>query len=337
MLDNFSEVRESSTLELRFYDDCVKGGSANQRWIKLPATDEDISEAIKLASEQSQRGWGCFLGMNPRQGLNGTKESVRELTSVYADVDLNKTSKTKEDVYAALLTFDPDLITWSGNGYHAIWFFPAVEKTKQNELFWLEAQNGAWKRLKEFGSDPAVVTDESRVLRWSGFPNNKAEYETPQATAIVYERGESKRSFTEIVELLAVDDDETDSLIAKENRGRDYSRTFVEHGDDDHESRNVGLFKDLCSLRAKGMSDEVIELVAQQWNVERNNPPLSDSEVASIVKQVCEYPAGEFIAWDEEDDDDSDVEQAKPEDQKTTKKRKKSAGTKVKRLVEIAE
>jgi hypothetical protein len=340
MLENFSDLRDDSTLEFRYYNDRVKNGYAKQRWVSLPATDEDLSQAINFASKLSESGWGCFLGMNPRQGTNGDKENVKDLVCVYADVDLNKTSKTKEEVYDAILELAPDLVTWSGNGFHAIWFFSAVEKTNQSKVKWLEAQHGVCKRLKEFGADPAVVTDEARVLRWVGFPNNKAEYETPQPTAIVYQREGSKRSFTDIVELLAVDDDETDSLLAKENRGRDYSKTFVEHGNDNHESRNRGMYRDLCSLRGKGMSDEVIELVAQQWNLERCDPPMSETELANTVKQACKHEPGEFIEWDEDDDEDDDndnLEQTKSEDQKTTKKRKKSSGTKVKRLVEIAE
>lgn len=62
----------------------------------------------------------------------------------------------------------------------------------------------------------------------------------------------------------------------------------VAHGD-----RNNEMHRYLSSLRGKGANDGQVESAAHAANVDHFDPPISDAELAGIIRSVCTYEVGD--------------------------------------------
>lgn len=60
----------------------------------------------------------------------------------------------------------------------------------------------------------------------------------------------------------------------------------------DGEGRNNFLYKQGCSIRAKGADDETVRLYLGSLNHTKCNPPLGADELGKVVASVCSKPAG---------------------------------------------
>lgn len=104
-----------------------------------------------------------------------------------------------------------------------------------------------------------------------------------------------ERLHPEITELHAIDDN-IRFLLHKgyDNPTMKYlSPTKIPEGE-----RNHTLFKLACSLQARGLSDQAIFAAVSGENMAKCTPPLSDKEIAIIVKSVQKYEKGKAIYID---------------------------------------
>ena len=58
-------------------------------------------------------------------------------------------------------------------------------------------------------------------------------------------------------------------------------------------ARNTEMHRYLSSLRGKGATDEQLEAAAAEANAQHFSPPISDSELRSIVRSVSRYDVGD--------------------------------------------
>lgn len=63
--------------------------------------------------------------------------------------------------------------------------------------------------------------------------------------------------------------------------------------------RNDALYRIGCSMRAKGLSPDVIADALAGVNAARCRPPLPADEVAAVARSVAERPAGRSAEWEE--------------------------------------
>jgi hypothetical protein len=268
--------------ELRSFNDKGRGGGARNYWIPSNASENDLATAVEWASEQSAQGWGTFIGMNPRASRHGGKTSVTQMTSCYVDLDLEKQHITRETAMKRIecAPIAPDLIVESGHGLHLIYFFtPITDKAE-----WRALQT----RISEFytmvGADMSLRTDEARVLRLAGFPNQKAE---PRETRIVqYNPLETPRDFREVAQGFGITSSGQTPLIVGERIG--LSEMVAEGW------RNRFLFGEACALRDRGYTESEIQGALQPMNEIRCQPPVDDAEVRGVVRSAMRYEPALF-------------------------------------------
>ena len=85
---------------------------------------DDIDDAAVLAMGASDKGYESYFGVSARgQKAHGKKHNLAYLSAAYADVDVGKTYKTKDEAQEALEDFvpRPSIIVDSGGGLHAYW------------------------------------------------------------------------------------------------------------------------------------------------------------------------------------------------------------------------
>ncbi|MBY0451204.1 MAG: hypothetical protein K2X01_11330 [Cyanobacteria bacterium] len=119
-------------------------------------------EALRASPEKLN----IFFGVAPRSERGGTKESIRFVSCLWADLD-GKRFASKADALKSLEGFSlsPSLVIDSGNGYHAYWLL--AEPT--SELEKVEAVNAGIAQV--LGGDK--THDVSRILRVPGTCNWK--------------------------------------------------------------------------------------------------------------------------------------------------------------------
>lgn len=133
-------------------------------------------EALRASPEKLN----IFFGVAPRSERAGTKESIRYVCCLWADLD-GKRFASKQDALKSLDGFalSPSLVIDSGNGYHGYWLL----KEPTAELARVEAINvGIAKAL---GGDH--THDVSRILRVPGTSNWKNP-SNPKPVRIVQSR-----------------------------------------------------------------------------------------------------------------------------------------------------
>ncbi len=85
---------------------------------------DGIDDAIEDAQDASDEGYESFFGVSARgPKAHGKKHNLKYLSAAYADVDVGKTYKTKEEALKALEDFmpAPSIVVDSGGGLHAYW------------------------------------------------------------------------------------------------------------------------------------------------------------------------------------------------------------------------
>ena len=141
----------------------------------IPSASKAV-EALRASPEKLN----IFFGVAPRAERAGTKESIRYVCCLWADLD-GKRFASKQDALKSLDGFalSPSLVIDSGNGYHGYWLL----KEPTAELARVEAINvGIAKAL---GGDH--THDVSRILRVPGTSNWK-DPNHPKPVRIVQSR-----------------------------------------------------------------------------------------------------------------------------------------------------
>ena len=106
-------------------------------------------------------------------------ENIKELNTLFIDLDYYKTGKTKGQVlmdleknYFNQSIPTPNYVIDSGRGMYLIWLINAVPS--QALPLWKAIQEYLYKQLKEFGADRQAL-DATRILRVPGSINSKSK------------------------------------------------------------------------------------------------------------------------------------------------------------------
>jgi len=131
---------------------------AEQRFYNSP--DEFLTYDLQaLLKPQESGNYGIYFGVCPRIRKSGKNEDVKSIPALWADMDGENAQK--------ILTFkpSPDIIVFSGNGYHAYWLL--TKPVPANEI----TQKMLRSIQKACGSDS--VSDFARIMRLPGSLNLK--------------------------------------------------------------------------------------------------------------------------------------------------------------------
>lgn len=284
-------------LELR----SVGKGGPKSFSIPVSADDDDIKMAIKFAERESKAGKGIFVGVNPRavDGF-GRKADIKQLTTAFLDLDLEKRGISTADAIADIQEtspIPPDLITESGGGLHVLYFMRPTDDYEK----WVALQETLFDKFSHLGADQNVVSDSSRILRLTPYPNYKYE-DGPRQTGIV--------SFTAKENVPSIDT--TSHLFdVKGGTGKAASPSGLSRlpsempeggvaGVESGEGRNTLLFKEASRLRSRGYELEEMLPALLKINERRASPPLSESEVEAIAKSAARYDRGLILGTSED-------------------------------------
>jgi hypothetical protein len=154
-------------LEIRL----IRSGSVQQRFYHCPA-EFIAGDLPKLLSSQAAEGFNVYFGVCPRSRRSGRNEDIKLIPALWADIDQGGSPGK-----LMALNPKPDLLVFSGRGYHAYWKLkspvPANERT-QKTLRSIQ---------KACGSDS--VSDFARVMRLPGSLNMK-DPQDPKRCKVLY-------------------------------------------------------------------------------------------------------------------------------------------------------
>lgn len=262
-----------------------KRGGARSMFLPVTSGDDEINGAVKWMAAESKKGRGIFVGVNPRATEGGgSKEDVTQMTTAFLDLDIGKKGISKEDALAELKELSPivpDLITDSGGGLHVLYF----TKPTDNYHSWKDLQETLYEKFKHLGADRSVVTDSSRILRLTPFPNWKYEAEAGGRPTGIME-------FT-AREMIPSIQTASEIFDVRPNAGNSKAPSKLPDaipeggGSEAGEGRNQLLFKEASRLRNRGYNYEEILPALTALNEYRCVPPLPSSEVERIAEGVA--------------------------------------------------
>ena len=125
------------------------------------------------------RGENIYITLNTFYKPYRRLENIKELNTLFIDLDYYKTGKTKDQILMNLEKnyFNqsipvPNYVVDSGRGLYLIWLINTVPS--QALPLWKAVQEYFYKVLKEFGADRQAL-DATRILRVPGSVNSKSK------------------------------------------------------------------------------------------------------------------------------------------------------------------
>mgnify|MGYP001601924705 CR=1 FL=1 len=170
-------------------------------------------------------------------------ENIKELNTLFIDLDYYKTGKTRIQVLMNLEKnyFNqsipiPNYVIDSGRGMYLIWLINAVPS--QALPLWKAIQDYLYKQLKDFGADRQAL-DATRILRVPGSINSKSKtvVDIIDEYDYIYDLREIQKEFLPDL-----------SEIKKKKRGRPKKIIFVHRERSLYYARIQDIIK-LCELR----------------------------------------------------------------------------------------
>ncbi len=135
-------------------------------------------EAVRFL-ERYGGSYNIYFGVATRNG-SGTKEAIREIVTLHADIDFKDTPRDKALSLIASLPFWPSFLVETGGGLHVYWLLKEPEG--KDAIPRVEAINRGL--AKALGGDLAAC-DASRILRLPGSFNRKPEYGEPRPVSVI--------------------------------------------------------------------------------------------------------------------------------------------------------
>ena len=272
-------------IELRWSSPDFRGSMRRNFY---PSTEAAAREAVSLGLNHD-----VYVGVAPRRGSDGTREGVRRVGALWADLD----AKGEHTVGSRLrqleaLTRPPSILVLTGRGCHAYWLL----SRPADGLEQLKRAEGVMRRLGQgLGGDP--VWDRARILRVPGTFNYK--YEAPRP--VEPERFEPRLRYDleELEEMAKAFPEEgapegvpTSVPMSVPTTGRSGVRRDALAAPVREGERNVTLASVAGSLRDRGLDEGNITVVLLEVNCLRCDPPLEATEVLRIARSVSRYTLG---------------------------------------------
>jgi hypothetical protein len=118
-------------------------------------------------------GWNIYFGANPRTGLKTFQKDIRDVISIFTDIDGKNFSGGKAEALEGLDSFPltPNIIVDSGNGFHAYWILedPLLDITPEERLRVRQALAGVGVAVR----GDKGVHNLDRIMRLPGTWNVK--------------------------------------------------------------------------------------------------------------------------------------------------------------------
>ena len=135
-------------------------------------------EALRFL-ERHRGDYNIYFGVATRNS-SGTKEAIREIVTLHADVDFKTTPRDKALSLIASIPLWPTFIVETGGGFHVYWLLKEMEG--KDAIPRVEAINRGL--AKALGGDMGSC-DASRILRLPGSFNRKPEYGEPRPVSVL--------------------------------------------------------------------------------------------------------------------------------------------------------
>ena len=135
-------------------------------------------EALRFLNQYGG-GYNIYFGVATRNS-SGTKEAIREIVTLHADVDFKTTPRDKALSLIASIPPWPTFIVETGGGFHVYWLLKEMEG--KDAIPRVEAINRGLARA--LGGDLGSC-DASRILRLPGSFNRKPEYGEPRPVSVL--------------------------------------------------------------------------------------------------------------------------------------------------------
>ena len=231
-------------------------------------------KAINKFSGFSRNGQNIFFGVALRDGRGGRKDNIVEIPVLWVDIDFKDTPKEQTDSKLKDFPNEPSVIVDSGGGYHVYWILKEPES--REGIFYIE---NILKRLAHYFDGDQGATDASRILRVPGTLNFK--YTPPREVKII-----------KLSPALNYNPDDFDSFLPELPITQNDSPPINPTGWQEEllagvpeGQRNETATHQAGRYLGKGLSEqEVLEMLCA-WN-QKNNPPLPEKEIQSIVESV---------------------------------------------------
>lgn len=252
----FQDSLDSHFIESRV----IQGAAVKQSWFK------DLGEFLAASLDQPE-GSGMYYGIHPRDSKNGSGQAISFVTCLHADLDFKGFKGGPDEVQARLKSFQfpATVVVSSGNGLHAYWFLKEPEELEDKDLF-ERIQAGLQRHL---GADK--THDLARILRIPGTKNYKNG--DVKDCEIIF--SDYSRRYT--VEDFAVFEIEPEAARQSEPLPDEIPDS----------ERNNNLYALGCSMRNFNADEPAILAALRDINSRRCKPPLQDSEVKQIARNVC--------------------------------------------------
>lgn len=275
---------------------------------------DKVSDAVAHCDAYAGK-YHVFFGVYPRKAVppnpwgGGSIDFVDMATGFFCDLDAEHFEGGVAAIDETLSRFPlkPSLVVGSGGGRHAYWLFeePVVLRTPNIAE---EVRRVIWAIGNDLGIPPEknVVHDLPRVLRVPGPPNIKAKYGPNGAPVDLLVCDSSVRY--KPADFKPVWERNSDAWEARGGRagggaanGKKPVSEFVRliRGVGNGE-RNTSAASLVGHLISRSLDIEEVEAWLALWNEYRVDPPLSDRELAKVLRSVPKthnrrHPAPEWV------------------------------------------
>lgn len=149
----------------------IEGKTSMVKQLFCESVDHDVFDTTlnKLSKVNYYDDSGIFFGVLPRASQSGRQESIKHITTLWADLDGKYYEGGKSEALGTLVNFqeNPSIIVDSGHGYHAYWILKKAVPIENPTLI-----RGILRGIrKSLGVDS--VLDLSGILRLPGTFNLK--------------------------------------------------------------------------------------------------------------------------------------------------------------------
>lgn len=235
-----------------------------------------------------------FIATNPDQNLycgvavrknsgDGSLANCSELHVLFVDLDFKDTPEAEPRAKLGRFPLPPSIVVNSGGGLHCYWILREPFDLQDSEDR-KRAKNLLRRLALALGGDMNAA-EPARILRIPGTLNHKPEYGTPRPVLI--EAFNPERAYNPA--------DFDDVLPEEPAAGNGQGFTIgekIKNGE-----RNITLYKEARSLKAKGFGDPAILAAAKAENTTKCEPPLDPTEIEKIVAHAIAQPdRQEFMA-----------------------------------------
>lgn len=241
-----------------YADECISkhiktihNKTGSKSWITIANKEKEYTQRhytysqLLINADHIIGGINTYISMNAFWSTYRRTEYLKQLNTLYIDLDIYNTAYTKEQVLMALKEEyfgtkipTPNMIMDSGRGLYLIW---TLKKTPNNALpLWNGIENYLYEQLKQFGADRKAL-DCTRVLRVPGTINSKSNTEVRvlEEYPFEYELRDIQREY--LPEL-------SPKEISKKRKGRKPKLISLYTTHSLHYARTKDIIK-LCELR----------------------------------------------------------------------------------------